>query len=63
MRAQVIINDKYLQSVHHIYRYSIVEIIYTHARKKDGAVFYYKIQYKGGNIITMRPHELKILED
>jgi hypothetical protein len=37
-KAQVIINDEYLKIHHGIYRYSIVNIISAHRRKKDGAV-------------------------
>lgn len=62
MRAQVIINDKYLKEAHGIFRYSIVEITHTHARKKDGAIFYYKVKYKDGKEITMHPHELILLK-
>lgn len=62
MRAQVIIDDDFLKTEHKIYRYSIVDITYTHKRKKDGAIFYYKATYKGGKEITYRPHEIKILD-
>jgi|GEM_PF-4145469 len=61
MRAQVIVNDDYLKREHNIYMYSIVDITKVHARKKDGAVFYYKATYKGGVELTYRPHEVKVL--
>lgn len=61
MKAQVIIDDKYLKEEHGIYRYSIIEITKVHSRKKDGAVFHYKGRYKGGEELYYRPHELKLL--
>lgn len=62
MKAQVIINDEYLKKHYKIYRYSIVDITKVHARKKDGAVFWYKVKYKGGkDEIIFRPHELRVL--
>lgn len=63
MKAQVIIDHRFLKEQYGIYRYSIVNIIKTHRRKKDGAVFWHQITYKGCDPIYMKPHELKILEE
>lgn len=60
MRAQVIVNDKYLKSLG-IYRYSIVDIIKTHTIR--GYVMWYRATHKGGEPIYYRPHEVKLLSD